>query len=216
MTARLDPERLAVLVHEVRSPVAALSAIDTTFSEGGGDRVSRRELVRLALAACHAVERLVVDASPTSIRREGLDLGRLVEDVVMSARLEGARIEARIEAELPPVRADPVRLRQALGNLVSNAIVHAGPEARVTVSAAAGGASDVRLAVSDDGPGIAATDQARIFDPGIRLDAGRPGSGLGLAIVRSIVAAHGGRVTVAEAPGGGATFTILLPAGASL
>jgi signal transduction histidine kinase len=69
----------------------------------------------------------------------------------------------------------------------------------------------VRLFVTDEGAGIAAADQRRIFEAGERLDFGRPGSGLGLAIVEAIAEAHGGRLTVESAPGEGATFTITVP-----
>jgi signal transduction histidine kinase len=68
------------------------------------------------------------------------------------------------------------------------------------------------VSVSNDGEGIPPEEQARIFEPGVRLDRERPGSGLGLTVVRAVVGAHGGEVSVDSEPGAGATFTIALPA----
>jgi two-component system sensor histidine kinase BaeS len=106
--------------------------------------------------------------------------------------------------------ADPLRLRQALDNLMTNALTHAGSGGDVVVS---GGLSEtlVLVSVSDSGAGVPLADQERIFEAGVRLDAGRAGSGLGLVIARAIAEAHGGRLTVRSTPGEGATFTIALP-----
>ena len=110
---------------------------------------------------------------------------------------------------LPLLHADPLRLRQALDNLVSNALVHgAGGEIVVRTSLKGG---NVLLAVEDHGPGIPADEQERIFDAGVRLDTRRPGTGLGLAVVRAIAEAHRGALSVQSTPGRGAMFTLQLP-----
>ena len=209
MTDRVTRERLAVLVHEVRSPTAALLAIAQTFGEADVDRASRRELVRLALGACEAIERIVVDVSYASIETQVVDLDRLIRDVIATAELDGADVEGRVGSELPHIPADPLRLRQALGNLVTNARVHARSSDPIVVGASAT-PDEVRLFVSDAGAGVAAEDRERILQPGVRLDSERPGFGLGLAIVREIAEAHGGRVVVESAPGKGSTFTLVL------
>jgi len=210
MSSRSDHERLAILVHEVRSPVAALSAIAETFGDSDVEHAVRRELARLALAACSGIERVVTDAALASVRLEEVDLGALVRDTAAAAALTGARVKVQVATDLPPVEVDPLRLRQALDNLVSNALTHSGSEDDVVVSAAVDGRF-VLLSVADRGAGVSSDDQNRIFEAGVRLNPSRPGSGLGLAVARAIAEAHGGTLTVESAPGVGATFTLALP-----
>lgn len=205
-----DRGRLAVVVHEVRSPVAALAAIAHAFSEADSAGPTRPELARLAISACRGIERTVVDAVTTSIRHEPVDAAAIVREAAAAAALGGARIEARVEPDLPPISGDPLRLRQALDNLIDNALVHSGSSAPVVVGAATDGAR-VRVYVSDAGVGIPERDQERILEAGVRLRADVRGSGLGLALVRAVAAAHGGRLVVESSPGAGATFTLELP-----
>ena len=207
MSAGADHDRLAILVHEVRSPVAALAAIAEASPDA--DSTAQRRLVALAVAACSSIERIVSDAAVTSIEVEQVDVGRLVEECVSSAALAGGRVRVEVEPELPPVVADPLRLRQAIDNLIANARTHA-PGGEVVVAARAGDGTAV-VSVTDSGPGIPADEQERIFAAGVRLDRTRPGSGLGLAIARTIAEAHGGALEVDSAPGRGATFTLTVP-----
>jgi signal transduction histidine kinase len=201
-------ERLAVLVHEVRSPVAALAAIAGAFAAASAEE--RRSLAHLALGASRAIERIVTDAALSSIAPRDVDLVRLAEDAARGARLQGSAVRV-VAATSATVVADPVRLRQALDNLLSNAVRHApGEEVVIAVSARDGVAE---MTVSDRGPGIAPEDRERIFEPGVRGGAGA-GSGLGLALARAIAEAHGGTLTVVSRPGEGATFTLALPVGA--
>jgi signal transduction histidine kinase len=209
LTEELDRERLALLVHEVRSPVAALSAIAEAIREPRHDAHARAEVVRLVVSACRAIERIVADVASTSIRLERIDPGRLVAEAVATARLRGAAINESIAADLPILEADPARLRQALDNLIANAVRH-GTAADVVVEARATDEA-IRISVSDRGSGIAVDDQARIFEVGVRLRPEVGGTGLGLALTRAIVEGHGGSLAIASTPGEGATFTIELP-----
>jgi signal transduction histidine kinase len=209
MTASgLDDARLAVLVHELRSPVAALAALSEALPESPpGD--PRRELVRLALAACAAIERLVVDVAVASVHLEPIDVRVLVHEAVASHVVSGRDVEAELGPSSLETDADRVRLRQALDNLIDNALAH-GDGAPVRVQATRSGDS-LRIAVSDAGPGIPADELGRIFELGARLSNEVPGSGIGLALARSIVLAHGGALEVMSTPGVGSTFTIALP-----
>jgi two-component system OmpR family sensor kinase len=126
-------------------------------------------------------------------------------------------------SDVPVVIGDESRLRQVVGNLVTNALTHTPPDARVTVTVAeaADDADVLVLRVADEGPGMAAGDADRAFERFYRADASRTrgddataeqgGTGLGLAIVSSLVAAHGGSVRLATSQGQGAAFTVRLP-----
>lgn len=114
--------------------------------------------------------------------------------------------------------ADPVRLRQAVGNLVSNAVRHTPEGGTVTLRAYGSEDGDAVLVdVADTGSGIPADDLARVFDRFWRGEKSRSrrtgGSGLGLAIVRKLAEAHGGTATAVSTPGEGSVFTLRLPAG---
>ena len=112
------------------------------------------------------------------------------------------------------LRVDASKLQQVLLNLIGNAVEHSVPGQRVWLSARWDDQTLV-LAVRDEGPGIAAEDQARLFmcfaRAGTRKTAGERSVGLGLAIARLVVEAHGGRIRVESIPGQGATFLITLP-----
>jgi signal transduction histidine kinase len=185
------------------------------MQEPHADNGMRGELVRLAVAACRGIERIVLDVAVASVRFAPLDVAALVHDAVAGFVVRGANVTAHV-ADGPPlvVHGDQVRLRQVVDNLVGNALVHgAGPDA---VTVRANGAADaVEIAVSDAGRGIRSEDIARIFEVGVRLGDGTPGSGLGLPLARALVEAHGGALEIASEPDAGTTFTITLPARAS-
>lgn len=147
--------------------------------------------------------------------RQDVDLTRLVIETVSDAQVSARRHHWRINLPEEPVTVggDPDQLRQVLLNLVSNAHVHTPPGTTVDVSLAGEG-DDAVLRVADDGPGIPADFQDRIFSRFARRDASRSGrtgsSGLGLAIVEAIVAAHHGSVTLHSEPGC-TVFTVRLP-----
>lgn len=201
-------DRISILVHEVRSPVAALAGIAEAARDTDTDAVARSELVRLAIGACAAIERIVTDIAVASVRLSAVDPSELVRSAVAAHVVSGTEVEARVDSALPAIEGDPVRLRQALDNLVTNAVIHGG--GRAVVVAATHDGDAVVLSVSDSGEGISHDDLAGIFEPGVRLDERRPGSGLGLAITRAIVEAHRGTIGVESSPAG-TTFTIALP-----
>jgi signal transduction histidine kinase len=123
-------------------------------------------------------------------------------------------LETHIAPDARVVRGDEDRLEQALQNLAANALRHTPEGGRLTLEAAARN-GHVALTVRDTGPGIPAEHLPLIFDRFYKVDAAREstdttGSGLGLSIVKAIVERHGGTVTAASVPGGGAVFEILL------
>ena len=208
---RRSAEQLAIAVHELRSPVAALAAIAEALSRPSETAPSRVELTRLALAACRGIERLVLDAATATVRLERLELGRVVADSVTAARLGGTAVRLRIERRLPLVDADATRLRQALANLLENAASHSPNDAEVVVEVRRAGTAAVSISVADSGAGVPLDEQERIFELGVRLDDGRPGSGIGLAVSRAVAEAHGGSLVVESSPGVGTRFLLVLP-----
>jgi signal transduction histidine kinase len=126
------------------------------------------------------------------------------------ANRAGVSLEVGATAPVPEVDVDQVRIGEVLANLLTNAIRHTprGGSVRVAVGPAPAG---VAFAVSDTGPGIDARDLPRVFDRFVKsADSG--GAGLGLAIARSLVEAHGGRITAQSALGQGTTMRFVLPA----
>src|SRR5262249_8029983 len=127
---------------------------------------------------------------------------------------KGQRIEVNAPAGLT-VSGDPDRLREAIDNLVSNAIKYSPMGGRVGIAVAPEG-DDVLIPVSDNGPGLSPEDMSRLFGRFHRLSArptaGESSTGLGLSIVKRIVELHGGQITAqSPGPGSGTTFTIALP-----
>jgi two-component system, OmpR family, sensor histidine kinase BaeS len=208
VSERAAPSRLSVLVHELRSPVAALVAIRDAAEAERDESASIAELVRLALAASAAIERVVGDAALTTIEPQRVDVSSILQDAAAAVGLQEGRVRVRDAPALPEVVVDPVRIRQALDNLVANALAQGDGE--VVLEGRAEGDAVV-LSVTDAGPGIPPADHQRIFEPGVRLGPAYRGSGLGLAIVKAIAEAHGGQVTVRSAPGQGATLSLVLP-----
>ncbi len=192
----LDGERLRVVVHELRSPVAALDAL-AAAAPATSDPVVRRRLVELAVAAARDVERLVSDPELLSLRLASVDLAALV------ATFSGPTVEVRTAAGgALVVRGDATRLRQAVSNLVANALRHG---TRVTLEAGERNGR-VEVLVSDDGPGI-----AEGLDPFSRGASGAGSTGYGLWLARAIAEAHGGALELVAGAGDGARLRLSLP-----
>ena len=149
------------------------------------------------------------------LERERVGIDALVADACADARAaDPERTISQRVASPVVVLGDEARLRQVVGNLMRNALVHTPSTAALDVELSE--ESDAALlTVVDHGPGIPEGQRERIFERFHRADPGRSrdrgGSGLGLGIVAAVVEAHGGRVTVDATPGGGATFRIRLP-----
>ncbi len=209
--------------HELRTPVAAVAAYAELFERGASERPEdlarvmtgiRTETSRMA----HLVDDLLLLArldQGRPLEREPVELVRVAAQAVDAANAVGPSWPARVEARRPvDMQGDEGRIRQVIDNLLANVRAHTPPGTSVVVQIDEEG-HDALIRVVDDGPGLAESDAARVFERFYRVDASRSrasgGSGLGLSIVQAIVAAHGGRVTVDTAPGNGATFTVRLP-----
>jgi len=136
---------------------------------------------------------------------------------LVGAHQKGVQVTFELAPDLPPVLVDRIQVQQVLLNLMRNAIEamteEEGPERReLVVSAAPHGTDEVELAVADTGPGLAPQVAARLFEPFVSTKPG--GMGVGLSICRSIVEAHGGRLSAERNPGGGTIFRLTLPAAA--
>jgi signal transduction histidine kinase len=156
----------------------------------------------------------MAEAGVLELSVESMDPRVTVEDTIESfggtALDAGVRLHAEIGGGLPAsIDADPMRMREVLANLVTNALRHTPRDGAVTV--AASGAGDlVRFEVRDTGPGIPPDERAAIFERFVTsADAG--GTGLGLAIAKRLVQAHGGTIEALDAPGGGTTMRVDLP-----
>jgi signal transduction histidine kinase len=135
-----------------------------------------------------------------------VSVGALVREVVDLLAAADATIS--IATDLPEVLTDRTALQQVFQNLIGNALKHAGPRARIAVSAADAGDEFWRFAVSDDGPGIAEEFHERVWGMFQTLQPrdAVEGAGIGLSLVRKLVEGQGGTVTLKSSPGAGATF----------
>jgi two-component system OmpR family sensor kinase len=218
--------------HELRTPLTSIRGFAELYRQG-------------AVREPEEVARLV-----RRIEDEAARMGLLVEDLLLLARLDRERPLTLAPVELPVLAMDAVqaaqaiapdrqieldvrdkpedlvaygddaRLRQVVGNLVTNALVHTPPGAAVTLRLYAESGNRAVIEVADTGPGLSAAQQERVFERFYRADEARTrrtdrdatGTGLGLAIVAAIVRAHHGTVEVLSEPGQGATFRVVLPA----
>jgi signal transduction histidine kinase len=203
--------------HELRTPLTSVLAnlellADALDGEHG-------EAAQSALRSSRRMRRLVADLLLLAradvgreARRAPTDLAQVV--VEAAAELEPVAGDHVIEVDARPALVDGSRddLHRLALNLMENALRHTPPGTHVSASVARVN-GDVRLVVADDGPGIAPELRDRIFERFVRGKGDRGGSfGLGLAIVRAVTRSHGGSVTIDDAPGGGARFTVSLPA----
>jgi signal transduction histidine kinase len=219
---------VAAVSHELRTPLAVIRSAAENLADGVirddqqirryGD-LMRTEGRRLTEMVEQILELAGIHSGQRGFALRAVPVQPLVQDIVSSsaALIEAAGLEVQLSLpdDLPPVLGDEPALRRVFQNLIGNAVKYGAGGGWIGLSAARAG-SEVRVVVADRGIGIAASDQARIFEPFYRcndaIDARIQGAGLGLSLVQRIVEAHGGRVTVKSAPGAGSEFIVHLPA----
>jgi two-component system sensor histidine kinase BaeS len=210
------------IAHEMRSPVTNIRGWLEAAEAGVVplDRELMSSLLEEALLLQHVIDDLqdlsAADAGELTLHPQPVDLADLLPAVAdaFAASADRAGVALAVRAPHALVTADPIRLRQAVGNLITNALRHTPAGGRVTVFARTEADAHV-IDVADTGPGLSAAEQALVFERFWRAEKSRSrltgGSGLGLSIVRKLIEAHGGTVTVRSEPGAGATFTLRLP-----
>ncbi len=221
---------ISTVAHELRSPLTSVKGFSSTLLRRWGRFTDdqKRLMLQTIEADADRVTRLItelldvsrIDAGRLQVRKQPVDVPgavrRHVERLVASGN-ERDRFELVVDPGLPETWADPDRLDQILGNLMENAVRHGEGTVSLSVMNSStegpGGTAALAVTVSDQGEGIAPENYPLVFTRfwhGSR----RGGTGLGLYVVRGLVEAHGGRISVGQAPGGGAQFRFVLPSGA--
>jgi two-component system OmpR family sensor kinase len=215
--------------HELRTPLMSVRGYADLFQYAAANAPEERDkhLAQLRAEAARMgvllddlllLARLDAADVETPLRPEEADLVDLVHQAADAFRAGHPDRPLTVTAGPDPVklRVDPVRIRQVLDNLLTNAAIHTPPDTPVSVTVSVT-TSTASVRVADAGPGIPEADRERVFDRFYRVDKARSrdrgGSGLGLAVARSLARAHGGRVELTTEPGA-TVFTVTIPLGA--
>jgi two-component system phosphate regulon sensor histidine kinase PhoR len=215
---------VANVSHELRTPLTAIRGYVEALQEEPTQSDSSRRFLDIVQRHTARMDRLVTDLlrlARLDARQEVLDtapcdlrrlVAAIVADLTPSIEAKRQRVSIEIPSEACELSADAAKLHDIIRNLIENAAKYSPENAAITVAAARTG-DGVVLTVSDSGPGIPQEDLTRVFERFYQVDKSRAsgGTGLGLAIVKHLVELHGGRVTAANGPTGGAVFTISLP-----
>jgi PAS domain S-box-containing protein len=220
---RVRSEFIHTVSHDLRSPLTSVIGYTELVERAGSLNDNQREFLKRIQESVQHITSLINDLLELGSIEAGLDTRRefVQVDGVLNYTLEmlqgqikakHIKVQTEITPALPALRANPVRLRQVLDNVVGNAIKYSHDQGDVNISMRAED-EQIIIQVTDNGPGIPAKDQAHIFDKFYRGSniSSHAGSGLGLAIVKSIVEAHQGRMWVESTVGKGSSFFIILP-----
>jgi signal transduction histidine kinase len=224
-------EILGTVAHDLKNPLGVilgrtemLKELITTGASAGGviaqvDHI-RDATKRLTTMVDHLISDAMADAFDITIRREPVDIASLVQEVAEANQPLAVNKQQAIGVIAPPnnivTMCDTDRIREAIDNLISNAIKYSPIGGKIAVTVAHE-ANDTVVRVTDEGQGLSPEDLGRLFGRFQRLSAkptaGESSTGLGLSIVKRIIDMHGGEVTAeSDGPGRGSTFTITLPA----
>jgi signal transduction histidine kinase len=225
---RSREETLAIVSHDLRSPLTSISAaaellqrsLGTDARDAGRRRQTdaiRRAVGRMNRLVGDLLDLASIDAGNLSLEPQPHTAEALVQEARESfeaqAAEKGITLQAEVSPGLPPVPCDRERVLQVLGNLLSNALKFTPPGGSIRVQAALEpGTGDVCFSVADTGPGVPLEAQPHLFDRHWQAaQKRREGHGLGLSIAKGIVEGHGGRIRLESVPGSGSTFFFSLP-----
>lgn len=221
---RMRSEFVHTVSHDLRSPLTSVIGYTELVERAGTLNDLQRDFLGRIQESVKQITGLINDLldigsveAGFDTRREFVQLEGILRYTIdmLQGQIKTKHLTVRTEigSALPPLRANPIRLRQVMDNVVGNAIKYSYPNEEIIVSIHSEG-DQMILKVSDRGPGIPATDQPRIFDKfyrGSNIESEVGGSGLGLAIVKTIVESHQGRIWVESVEGKGSSFFIVLP-----
>jgi two-component system sensor histidine kinase BaeS len=215
---------VADVAHEVRTPLTILRATTEGLVDGvlPADHASlvslHEEVLRLTQLVTDLETLAAADAAGLQLHTGPIDLADVASRAVDATAAMAAErgLSIAMAAEPATAEADEGRVHQIVTNLLANATSYTPPGGTITVETGRSPAGEAFVRVSDSGPGFSDDDLRHVFDRFHRGSAaqGTEGSGVGLSIAAELAAAHGGAVTAANLPGGGATVTLVLPSGA--
>jgi two-component system sensor histidine kinase KdpD len=221
---RLKSALLDSIAHDFRTPLTSIKAATTSLlAAETPDAAQRKELLTIINEECDRLNRLVEEAAEMSRLEAGefelnlvpTQIGAIIQAALAqcTSALAGRRVEVKLSPNLPPVRADLTRIKDALVHLIDNANLYSPKEQPITISAELTGET-VTTSVADRGPGIDDFEQGMIFDKFYRGKDQRylvRGTGMGLPIAKAIIAAHKGAISVTSQLGHGSVFSFTLP-----
>jgi len=221
---RIRTEFVNTVSHDLRSPLTSVIGYAELVDRAGPLNENQQEFLRRIQDSIQHITSLINDLldlgsieAGMDTRREFVQLEGILRYTIemLQGQIKSKNLDVRMHVApaLPSLRANPIRLRQVLDNVVGNAIKYSYPRGEIQISIHFE-ENQIILQVTDQGPGIPATDQPHIFDKfyrGTNIDSDVEGSGLGLAIVKNIVENHQGRIWVESTVGKGSSFFIVLP-----
>lgn len=225
-TDKLKDEFIGMVSHEMRTPLTVIVGGLATYLSSGNvlSASEKRVLIKDAVAEAEELSRILenlLDLSRCQANRlvlstERVAIGDIARKVVSALKGQTShKLKVEIPEDLPPVSADTLRVERVLFNLVHNAIKYSPPATEIRIFAKIRDGC-MQVGVSDEGVGIAASDQTKIFSAFQRVQSnpdGPRGTGLGLLVCKRLVEAHGGRIWVESEAGRGSVFYFTLPPG---
>jgi len=225
--AQLRADLVTHVSHDLKTPVSLIRMFAETLEMGRiTDEAKRHEYYKIITQESERLSHLIdnfldfsrIDAGKVRYQFQPCEVAPLVAQTLDAFQYQfdrlGFKVDLAIQPDMPDVTLDPHAFRQALGNLLDNAIKYSGDRKMIRVEAMVW-QEELRCRVADQGIGIDPTQTPRVFEKFYRVAWGEAqsprGSGIGLTVVKHIAEAHGGKVVVESTPGQGSTFTLIIP-----